>query len=380
MFALPIPTNGRLARLSGICVSALIILGFIAAGWSVFPHAAVGDLVRYYRDPLAASWRGTMPVFVMRPDHSVIRHGTAFAGGDGRIRIELFGSTAREHVEADTALLMDSSFGVLWAAATDNSQAELRRRIETVQDELAASVERIITSNVFNSEYRPALRAMLTDAVSYAWRDPRTQAALERLLANAEPALRRALRGEVQEILLSRVKDAMWDMLRANWQNALVAPFGYDLNYEPVMRAVSTTLSDPRIQTVMMGFGRDQLETPEARQLAERLAVGSIDALMRDRRVPGVITQMFWDVRLRTLLRPFTQSILQLLGSLPQHLGGLGAQSSLNPLAAHVFQSFALGARTPLVMLLTPKDLNRIQRIDGDGVVPLVLLSTGSRP
>ena len=364
----------------GVLMSLLIIFGFIWAAWWVLPHAPRPDQILYFREPTPQNpevWAGPVPVFVMRPDHSVIRHGTASLQ-NGRIRVELFSSTASEHTDATQALLADPNLGILWGAASERSQGELRRRIMNVQDQAAQAVERIITSAVFNADYRPVLRAMLTDAISQAWRDPRTQAALEGLLTKAQPAMRRALNGEVQAIMVSRLQTAVWEMLRANWANALGMPFGYDLDYEPAIRAMTATLSDPRVQQVLLEFGRTQLETAEARQMAERIAIGVIDALLRDRRVPAVVTQMFWDPRLRTMLRPFTDSTFALLGALPQHLGGLGAQSSLNPLAAHVFKAFAVASRVPLILLVTPDDMARLQRMEGDAAIPLQRVETGS--
>ena len=362
-----------------VFMSLLIIAGFFWSAWWVLPHPPRAEQILYYRTPVPQNpevWSGPVPVFVMRPDHSVIRHGTASLS-DGSIRVELFGSTADEYTDATQALLADPSLGILWGAASETSQGELRRRIVNVQDQAALAIERVITSAVFTADYRPVLRAMLTDAVSHAWRDPRTQAALQGLLANAQPALQRVLRGDVQDIMVSRLSTAVWEMLRANWANALGMPFGYDLNYEPAIRAMTLTLSDPRVQQVLVEFGRAQLETAEARQMAERLAIGIIDALLRDRRIPAVVTQMFWDPRLRTMLRPFTDSAFALLGALPQHLGGLGAQSSLNPLAAHVFKAFAVASRVPLILLVTPADKARLQRVEGDETVPLQRIGAG---
>ena len=370
----------RMEWVGALLMSLLIIFAFVWAAWWVLPHAPRADQIVYFREPAPPLnpdvWTGPVPVFVMRPDHSVIRHGTASLE-KGRIRVEMFGSTVDEYADATQALLADPSLGILWGAASENSQNELRRRITNVQDQAAQAVERVITSPVFTADYRPVLRAMLTDAVSHAWRDPRTQAALEGLLANAQPAMRRVLRGDVQEIMVSRLQTAVWEMVRANWANAFGMPFGYELDYEPAIRAMTATLSDPRVQQVLVEFGRAQLETAEARQMAERIAIGVIDALMRDRRVPAVVTQMFWDPRLRNMLRPFTDSTFALLGALPQHLGGLGAQSSLNPLAAHVFKAFAVASRVPLILLVTPEDKARLLRVEGDTAIPLQPMGAG---
>lgn len=369
----------RLQYAGGMLVSLGIIAGFVGAAWRVLPHAPSDERVLYFREapPLTIAYSGTVPVFVMKPDHSVVRHGVATIGPDGRVRVDLFPSTMGAYAEATEAILADPSLGVLWAAASDSSQAQLRHRITQVQDNAAQAIERIITSDVFTNEYRPMLRAMLTDAISSAWRDPRTQKAVEGLLANAQPAMRRALDGQVREILVSRLSAAIWQMLRANWANALGVPFGYQLDYEPAIRAMTETLADPRLQQVLLNFGRSQLETAEARQLTERIVIGSIDALMRDPRVPTVVTQMFWDVRLRAMLRPFTDSLFALAGALPQHLGGLGSESTLNPLAAHVFKAFAVASRTPLIMLVTPDDMRRLKAMESDTAVMLEPLGAG---
>jgi hypothetical protein len=63
----------------------------------------------------------------------------------------------------------------------------------------------------------------------------------------------------METIVMSRVRDAVWDMLETNWLNAFGVPLGYDLDYTPVTRAVATTwavvLSSPEI-TMITGAAR----------------------------------------------------------------------------------------------------------------------------
>ena len=257
---------------------------------------------------------------------------------------------------------------VLWAAATDASQSELKRRIAVVQDEVARTIEEIIASPVFNVTYRPMLRAILTDAVSNAWEDVRTQAALSELLATSRPALERLLAGDFQSIVVGRVNDAVWDMLQTNWLNAFGVPLGYELDYAPVLRAITDAIADPRVQEVFVAFGSDRLATDEARRLAERIAIGVIDSLLRDPRVPEVVQLMLTDPALREMVRPLSEAAVGLVGALPRHLGGLGAESTLNPLAAHVFRAMVLGEDTPLILFVTEEDRLRIERLEPDGV------------
>ena len=62
---------------------------------------------------------------------------------------------------------------------------------------------------------------------------------------------------------------------------------------------------------------------------------------MRDQRVPKIVNQMFWDPQLREMVDPLMEAFTSLIGALPRHLGGLGSESSLNPLAAHIFKAMA---------------------------------------
>jgi hypothetical protein len=234
----------------------------------------------------------------------------------------------------------------------------------------------VITSDVFTNSYRPVLRASLTEVVSRAWEDPETQAAMEELLVSSDAEFKRVLQGDLKAIVVGRINDAVWQMLEANWLNAFGMPFGYGLDYTPVLEAVTATLVDARVQKSFMAFGSERLGTEEARRLAERIAVGVADALMRDQRVPKIVNQMFWDPQLRTLLDPFMEAVTSLIGALPRNLGGLGSESSLNPLAAHVFKAMALGERTPLVLLVTPEDRDRIERLESDAATLLKPVAT----
>jgi hypothetical protein len=370
--------SGRLARAGSGLVSGLLILAFFAAGWRVIPHAGAADSALIYREAASVAGISTtrpVPVFVMRADRSVVRHGAATTEPGGGLRIEFFRSVAGEAPEATEALLFEPTLEVLWVASTDESQDELRRLLDGFQEVSARTIEEVITSDVFNGIYRPMLRSILTDAVSHAWEDAKTQRALAELLESSDTALRRVLTGEIEAILASRVKDALWEMFQANWVNAFGVPFGYELDYEPVMTAVTAVLRDPRVRETFLAFGSDRLQTDEARRLTERFAIGLVDSLMRDRRVPKVVTEMFWDPRLRAMLQPVSDALTVLFSALPRNLGGLGEGSSLNPLAAHVFKAMVLSQHIPLVLFVTPEDRARIERIDRDAARALSRVS-----
>jgi hypothetical protein len=364
-----IPRNGHLARAASGLISGLLILAFFAAGWRVIPHAGAADFALIYREASPAAGISTtrpVPVFVMREDRSVVRSGAAAIEPGGGLRVEFFGSVAGEEPRATEALLFEPTLEVLWVAATDESHGELARLRDDFQEVGARTVETVITSEVFNGVYRPMLRSILTDAVSHAWEDEQTQQALAELLESSDTALRRVLTGEIEAILASRVKEALWEMFQANWVNAFGVPFGYELDYGPLMTAVTAVLRDPRVRETFLAFGRDRLATEEARRLTERFAIGLVDSLLRDRRVPKVVTEMFWDPRLRAMLQPVSDSLMALFSALPRNLGGLGRESSLNPLAAHVFKALVLNQHVPLVLFVTPEDRSRIERIDRD--------------
>ena len=356
--------SDKLARLAGAGVSSLLILLIGYAGWTVLPHRIAVDSGEVYSEAgqTGANAR-IIPVFVMRPDHSVVRHGTALLEAGGRVSVNLFASTASEQPQATDALLFQPTVAVLWAVAPENARAELKDSFDQVQKQAGSSIEALITSDVFTTVYRPVLRAILTDAVTRAWEDAKTQSTFSELLATSDSAFKDKLGEGLETILISRVKDAVWDMLETNWLNAFGMPFGYDLDYTPVSRAVATTLLDPRLQKTLVEFGSERLGTSEARRLAERVVVGAFETLMSDRRVPDVVMAMLWDPRLRDLVHPFTEAAVALGGALPRDLGGVGTGATLNPLAAHVFKAILLGQPTPLILFVTPEERARIERL-----------------
>src|SRR5262249_3495116 len=311
----------------------------------------------------AANGPRIIPVFVMRPDHSVIRHGTAILEADGRLSVNFFSSTAGLQRQATEGLLFAPTIAVLWAVASETARGELKQRFTDVQKQATSTVEKLITSDVFTNVYRPALRAILTDAVAHAWEDTKARSAFSELLSSSDAAFRAKLSQGLETIVIARIRDAVWDMLETNWLNAFGVPLGYDLDYTPVTRALATTLLDPRLQQTLMEFGSERLGTDEARRLAERIVIGAAEKLMSDQRIPDVVTAMFWDPRLRELVRPFTDATVALGAALPRDLGGLGATAALNPLAGHVFKAVLLGQHTPLILFVTPEERARIERL-----------------
>lgn len=354
-----------LARWASAGVSVLLILLIAYAGWTVIPHAVAIDSGEVYQEAGRQSTDAprVIPVFVMRPDHSVVRHGTAILEANGRVSVNLFASTASEELQATDALLFEPTVAVLWAVAPDKARIDLKQRFEDAQQQAAKSIEALITSDVFTNLYRPVLRSILTDAVAHAWEDVKTRSAFSDLLSNSDAAFKLKLSQGMETIVVGRVRDAVWDMLETNWLNAFGVPLGYDLDYTPVSRAVATTLLDPRLQQTLMEFGTERLGTDEARRLAERIVIGAVETLMSDRRIPDVVSAMLWDPRLRELVRPFTDAAVGLGAALPRDLGGLGATATLNPLAAHVFKAVLLGQHTPLILFVNPEERARIERL-----------------
>ena len=374
------PGDGRWRKLPGLAVSLLIVAGFVWAGWMVVPRGGPSGGVRYYAAPaerLTLSPTGTMPVFVVRRDQSAIRHGIARLQPDGVIRVDLYEESLPEFATTSEALLFQPGFATLWAAASDASQQELRRRAEAVQGQIGRTLERVVGSDVFNQEYRPVLRAILTDAVTAAWDDDRSKVAFDALLQTADPMLRDMLRDEAGKILEARLERAFWEFIKTNWASPFYVITGDTIDYTPLSEAIQGVLRDPHLRDSLLGLGNQLLDTHEARILAERLAIGIVDALLRDHRVPDVAARMFWDARFRGQVQPLYETLVALAGALPRHLAGLGNENALNPLAAHVFKAMTLNSATSLIVFVTPDRRDRIERADPEAAVRLVPAAHG---
>jgi hypothetical protein len=374
------PGNGRWRKLPGLTVSLLIVAAFVAAGWTVVPRGGPAGSVRYYHAPaerLHLSPTGTMPVFIMRHDQSAIRQGVARVEPGGVVRVEFYQESQPEMATASEALLFQPGFAALWAAASDTSQKELLQRAQAVQGQVGQTLERVIGSDAFNREYRPILRAILTDAVTAAWDDARSKVAFDALLGTADPMLRDMLQDEAGKILEARLEHAFWEFLKTNWASPIYVITGDSIDYTPLSEAIQGVLRDPRLRDSLLRLGNEVLDTREARILAERLAIGIIDALLRDHRVPDVAARLFWDPRFRAEVQPLYAAMVALAGAVPRHLGGLGVENSLNPLAAHVFKAMTLSGATSMIVYVTPDRRDRIERADPDAAVRLLPATHG---
>src|SRR5258708_2192180 len=124
-----------LARLASAGVSFLLILTITYAGWIVVPHAVAIDSGAVYQEAGRGSAEAprVIPVFVMRADHSVVRHGIAILEANGRVSVNLFASTASEQPQATEALLFEPTVAVLWAVSSESARGELKQRFDDVQ-------------------------------------------------------------------------------------------------------------------------------------------------------------------------------------------------------------------------------------------------------
>jgi hypothetical protein len=326
---------------------------------------------------LRLSPSGTIPVFVVRRDQSAIRHGVARLQSDGVIRVEFYEQGLPELATTSEALLFQPGFAALWAVASDASQKELLERARAVQGQVGRTLERVIGSDAFNQQYRPVLRSILSDAVTAAWDDDRSRVAFDAMLQTADPMLRDMLRDEAGRILEIRLEHAFWEFIKTNWASPFYVITGDKVDYTPLSEAIQGVLRDPRLSDSLLQLGNQLLDTVEARILAERLAIGIIDALLRDHRVPDVAARLFWDARFRVEVQPLYEALVALAGALPRHLGGLGNENSLNPLAAHVFKAMTLNSATSLIVYVTPDRRDRIERADPGVAVRLLAAAHG---
>lgn len=356
-------------------VAAALMIGVIlSAAQAVVPHADSRAERRVYAVPDTAPVLDpahVLPVFVMREGRGAIRHGTAQLQPDGTLLVEFYRTPLADAAVATEPLLFEPDLTAMWVAAPDSSRHELRARLVAVQDEVAQTLERVMMSEAFTLEYRPALREIFSDALSGAWEDERTAEALGQVTAMAGRIARYDLRGPIEALLDERVEAAIWSFLEANWAWLPAVPFGVDLDYSPLATIVEDTLADPAFRETLADFAGRILDIDETRVLAERLAIGALDALLRDGRIADVAAAMLADARLHHAVQPLADEVLALGAAVPRHLGGLGDETDLNPLAAHVFKAMTLDARVGFVMFVTPERWRVIRSIAPDAALRL---------
>lgn len=348
--------NGIAGRIVGYLISAVLIAALILVGLHVLPLGARGGDVAHFVAPpgqLYMSQAGTIPVFVMRPDREVVRHGVARPVAGGLLRVEFYETPLPAFERTSEALLVEPGLSVLWVTATPANRKRLRQRIERLQDQVGLTIERVARSDAFARTYKPRLRDILSEAVIRAWREPRSQAVVDRLMKRGVPALRETMAGEAGDVLREHLGDAVWDMLKANWRRAFGVVLGGKLDYSPVNAALVEAWRDPRLRSAVRDLGTRLLALPESRQLSERLAVSLADTLVRDARLAQVIADMTADQRLIDEVRPLSQAFYDLAGAVPANLAGLGGENDVSPLAAHVFKSLGLDSRIDLILFVT---------------------------
>lgn len=364
----------RAQRAVGVVAALLLLFAFVRAGLSIMPHIDSGAEVRRYAIPAGGDVPRegqVLPVFVMRDVGGAIRHGTATLDPDGVLRATFFTTPVAEAATATEALLFDPTLMAMWAVAPEDSREELKVRFLAVQDEVVRTLERVVGSDAFVNEYRPMLREILSNALQTAWGDPRTEEAFDRLAALTARMARYDLRASLEAIVMEQVEAGVWSFVETNWSWLATAPFGTELDYTPLARSIEDTISDPRVRDILSDFAQRSLGLDETRQLAERVAIVAVDTLMRDPRVAEIAAAMYNDPRLRSDVQPLTSSMIAMLASIPRHLGGLGNENDLNPLAAHVFKAMTLNERVGFVMFLTPERYDEIRAIAPDVAVPL---------
>ena len=350
-------------------VAASLALGalFLSAGWSTLPTRHAAATVSYeLAAPLdgMASGSLTLPVFLMQPDHSTLRCGTALLQRDGRVDITLFDPSDPRLIQGSEALLFNTEFRVLWLLATDEERTQLWRGFEEVGRGLRTAIDAILQSPEFTGEYHNELQEIGRMAIEEAWRAPSTRATYEDFMRSAEPMLQDTVGRDLKAIALKQAEPLVWNLIGAN-VGAVMDPFSsqsWDLS--PVDQAIEAILREARERGLVQRAVQRLAESWQAKAFLKTFAGNVVDALAHQPRLREVAGRMVNDPRLGAYLKPVAGPAADLARLAPDLLFGVQAGADLNALAAHTFQGFLTGRGGPFIVLMGARQREEILRLD----------------
>ncbi len=360
-------------RPAAMAASVGLSILFLSAGWAALPTwNAPSTLAYLLPDGDLAAEDETMPVFVLRPDHSTLRAGVARMRAGGRIDVTLYDPSAPELSQEGEGLLFNADLRVLWLLASDEERGALRQGLEKLGIGLRDAIDAVLRSPEFNDDYRPVLKDVGRHAIDTAWHHPGTRAAYDDLVRSAEPVLREAVGRDLRAIVMKRAEPMVWDMLSANVGSVFKLFQDQPWNLTPVEQALESIQRDVREQALVEKTTQRILDSWQAKAFLQAFAGNAMDATVRDPRMREALHHLLTDQRLGPYLAPASQPAGALARLAPQVLFGVHPQSDLNALAAYTFRSFITGRPGRLIILTNPRQRDRILALDRFAPRPLM--------
>jgi hypothetical protein len=357
-------------------VSALALLLFAWAGISAVWGGTTVAAVRFKAPEAFAgvAGSGSVEIHALVPDsQKASRVGRAYPSENGDVAIYLYPDVFDRDIDSVHFVMVDASVGLLWQLMPKSARRKAERSLQRLVAETQADMEKILSSEKFQTKYQKQFYEIVVDAARSAFDAPDTKVALDGAYNELLGAFGREF---VAEYLSSLTKNStlILDALYENFtKNILRFKKGGKLDFDPIREAIQQVMRDPLFKVSVQSRLEEFLLTDAAANLSATFGRRFVANTYSDPRLYDLLNALLADLAYSDDLRKFE---LKVTGSIREVVLEVltRGNDAMDPVGAAILKNAFSGGRDRVVLMLTDEQLEKLSREYPRAFTPFVRL------
>lgn len=289
-----------------LSVGVLVLSGLLGVwGFRGSPFLDTADARLFQRpawtEGIAAP--SSYPAYRLSPDGSAIPVGRAVLQDDDRVEMRLFPDLQTISFDGSHVILLETDVKALWSLVPSQSKDAIARIGERLISLLRDRFVNIVGQPAFTADYRDPLQAIVEDAYTQMWRDPKMQLISRTMRDIVNRTDGERLASALLPIVLPKLRSAVIDMMLPSWQGMQDLVLEGKLDTRPLELAAAEIMVNPEVQHLMVkhlfNFAKDE----RSWRVGALMADAFFDALTADPRLQPLVDKMLRDPRFSKELR-----------------------------------------------------------------------------
>lgn|GEM_PF-3698800 len=357
-------------------ISALALILFAWAGFSAVWGGATIASVRFKAPNDAediSAYRSIQIHSLVPGRQKASRVGKLYPLGNNEVAIYLYPDIFDRDINAVKFVMVDASVRLLWQLTPKPVRLKAERSLQKFIEETHADLEKIITSDEFQSKYQSQFYEIVNDAARRAFDEPETKEALDEAYNELLVTFGREFVTEYLDLLTKKSTLVLDTLIDSFAKNLFNLENGGELDFDPIRRAIEQMLLDPVIKVAVQRRMEKFLSSDAAANLSITFGRRFIANTYRDPRLYDLLNALLADIAYSSDLKKFelmaTESIrVAVLEVLTR------GNDSMNSVGAAILKNAFIGDQNKIVLMLTDEQLESLSRENPQTFTPFVRL------
>lgn len=357
-------------------ISMLSLLVFAWAGFSAVWGGATIAAIRF-KTPVFLeniSEFGSFKIHSLTSDwQKASRVGKVYPRGNNEVSIYLYPDVFDRDIDTVNFVMVDASVKLLWQLTPKSVRENAERSLQKFVEETHADLEKILTSDEFQSRYQSEFYEIVNDAARRAFDEPETKAALDEAYNELLVTFGQDFATEYLNLLTTKsalVLDTLYDNFA---KNLLKFENGGALDLDPIRKAFEQMLLDPVIKVTAQRRLEKFFSSDAAANLSITFGRRFVANTYRDPRLYDLLNALLADIAYSDDLRNFELASTKMIRQVVLEVLTRGSDS-MNSVGAAILRNAFIEDQDKIVLVLTDEQLEILSRENPQAFTPFVRL------